>query len=142
MWGGLMKRLVIAMAVAAPLLFATTSPAVAGPPVVFGPFVDSFKDVNPCTGDAHTVSISLTFYVHEHDDREVVRGVHTISTSDGFVGKGTETFVANGNVLVNRFTDMLSDGSGARFRAQNIFVLDLRTDTVRMGRFRLTCLGS
>jgi hypothetical protein len=40
-----------------------------------------------------------------------------------------------------RLTDILTNASGDKFRARNLFVLDLSTDTVRVERFELTCLG-
>jgi hypothetical protein len=36
---------------------------------------------------------------------------------------------------------MTNASSGERFRARGVFVLDLSTDTVRVERFELTCLG-
>jgi hypothetical protein len=34
----------------------------------------------------------------------------------------------------------MANASGDRFRARGVFVLDLRTNTVRVDRFELTCL--
>ena len=101
-----------------------------------------FEDVNPCTGDVMTVTFTGTFFVHEHGSREIVRGERTITTSDGFVGHGTDSFVDNGQVLMFRQTDIMTNAStGQRFRARGLFVLDLSTDTVRIEKFELTCLG-
>jgi hypothetical protein len=71
----------------------------------------------------------------------VVRGDRTITTSDGFVGHGTDNFVDNGQVVMFRQTDILTNASGQHFRARGLFVLDLSTETVRIERFELTCLG-
>ena len=80
-----------------------------------------------------------TFYIHVHGDREVVRAQGTITTSDGFVGHGTDNFVINGQVVMFRQTDILTNAStGERFRARSVFVLDLSTDTVRFESFQLT----
>jgi hypothetical protein len=39
-------------------------------------------------------------------------------------------------------TDIMTNASGGyRFRARGVFVLDISTDTVRVERFELTCLG-
>jgi hypothetical protein len=58
------------------------------------------------------------------------------------VGHGTDSFVENGQVLRARLTDiMTNEATGQRFRARFVFVLDLRTDTVRVDRGELTCLG-
>jgi hypothetical protein len=42
---------------------------------------------------------------------------------------------------MSRITDVMTNASGDRFRARGVFVLDLKTDTVRVDRFSLTCLG-
>ena len=133
-----MKRLVIGLLSVVALAFAV--PAAADPPTEF-PILDVFEDVNPCTCDVMTVTFTGTFFVHEHDSRAVVRGERTITTSDGFVGHGTDSFVDNGQVLVFRQADIMTNASGDHFRARGLFVLDLSTDTVRIERFELTCLG-
>ena len=99
-----------------------------------------FPDVNPCTGNAMTVTFVGTVSVHSHDSRVVAIAHRTITTSDGFVGHGTDSFVV-GQVLMSRITDVMTNASGDRFRARGVFVLDLKTDTVRVDRFELTCLG-
>jgi hypothetical protein len=134
-----MKRLVISLLSVVALAFAV--PAAADPPTEF-PILDVFPDVNPCTGNPMTVTFTGTFFVHSHDSREVVRAERTITTSDGFVGHGTDSFVNNGQVVKFRQTDILTNASsGERFRARTVFVLDLSTDTVRFESFELTCLG-
>lgn len=134
-----MKRLVIGLLSVVALAFAV--PAAADRPQEF-PILDVFPDVNPCTGNPMTVTFTGTFYVHDHGSREVVRGERTITTSDGFVGHGTDSFIDNGQVLMFRQTDIMTNAStGQRFRARGVFVLDLSTDTVRIERFELTCLS-
>jgi hypothetical protein len=119
---------------------ALAVPAAADPPTQF-PIHDVFDDVNPCTGDDMTVTFIGTAFVHFHDSRIVARAQRTITTSDGSVGHGTDNFVDNGQVLVSRLTDLMTNPSGYRFRARGLFVLDLSTETVRVERFELTCLG-
>jgi hypothetical protein len=114
-------------------------PAAADPPTAF-PFEVTFEDVNPCTGDIHTVTIAGTSFVHDHDGRIVGHSERTITTSDGFVGHGTDSFVDNGHVGMSSFTDILSNASGDRFSARGVFVIDLSSETVRVERFELTCL--
>lgn len=134
-----MIRLVLALLSVVALAFA--APAAADRPAEF-PILDVFPDVNPCTGDDMIVTFTGTFFVHEHGSREVVRGQRTITTSDGFVGHGTDTFVANGQVFVFRQTDIMTNATtGDRFRARGVFVADVSTGTVRVERFELTCLG-
>ena len=53
-----------------------------------------------------------------------------------------DSFVDNGQVLRATLTDILTnEATGQRFRAHFEFVLDLATDTVRVDRGELTCLG-
>jgi hypothetical protein len=134
-----MKRLVIGLLSVVALAFAV--PAAANPPVE-EPIFDVFTDINPCTGEQMTVTFVGTALVHEHGRRVVAIAHRTITTSDGFAGHGVDSFVDNGQVLRATLTDILTnDASGQRFRAHFTFVLDLRTDTVRVDRGALTCLG-
>jgi hypothetical protein len=105
-------------------------------------FVISFDDVNPCSGLNHTVTFHGTRWVHEREGRVVVRVKRRITTSSGFVGRGQDTFVANGNIEKVTANDMLSNGSGDRIRAHIAIVLDLRTSTVKAFSRAFTCLGS
>jgi hypothetical protein len=116
------------------------APAAADPPTAI-PFELVFSDVNPCTGLTQTVTFTGTEFVHDHDGRVVGRGERTITTSDGFVGHGTHSFVGNGQVLMFRLADILTNGSGDRIRATAVFILDLSTGTVRVDRGEVTCLG-
>jgi hypothetical protein len=130
-------RLVVGLLSVVALAFA--GPAVADAPTPFT-FTDVFPDVNPCTGGPMTVTLVATGFFHEHGSREVAHGERTITTSDGFAGRGTESFVGNGRVVMFRFTDIMANGSGDRFRARGVFVMDLSAETVRVDRFELTCL--
>ena len=133
-----MMRLVVGLLSVVALAFAV--PAAADPPTQF-PILDVFPDVNPCTGTPMTVTFVGTAYVHFHGDRVVARAQRTITTSDGFVGHGTDNFVDNGQVIMNRLTDIMTNAAGDRFRARFVFVLDLSTGTVRVDKGGLTCLG-
>ena len=133
-----MKRLLPVLLGLFALAFAV--PAAADPPTEF-PILDVFADVNPCTGDPMTVTFVGTVFVHFHDSRIVAHAHRTITTSDGFVGHGTDAFVDNGQVVMSRITDIMTNASGDRFRARGVFVLDISTETVRVERFELTCLG-
>jgi hypothetical protein len=121
------------------LVFAV--PAAADPPTAF-PFEFVFDDVNPCTGDIHTVTIAGTTFVHDHDGRIVAHSEKTITTSPtGFVGHGTDSNVLNGQVEMFRLTDILANPSGDRIRARFVIVSDLSTGTVKVVTGGLTCLG-
>jgi len=132
-------RLVVALLSVVALVFAV--PAAADRPTEF-PILDVFPDVNPCTGNPMTVTFVGTAYVHFHGSRIVGRSQRTITTSDGFVGHGTDSFVDNGQVFKFTQTDILANASsGDRFRARTVFVVDLSTGTVRVDRFELACVG-
>jgi hypothetical protein len=116
-------------------------PAAADPPTEI-PFEFVFDDVNPCTGDTHTVTIVGSTLVHFHGDQIVAYSQRTITTSPtGFVGHGTDTSVENGQVLMFRLADILTNPSGDRIRARFVIVVDLSTGTVRVEKGELTCLG-
>jgi predicted RNA-binding protein with TRAM domain len=121
------------------LVFAVSA---AADPATEIPFEFTFDDVNPCTGDIHTVTIEGTTSVHEHDGRMIAYSDRTITTSPtGFVGHGTDTEVDNGQVFVFRLADIATNPSGDRFRAEFVIVVDLSTGTTRVERGELTCLG-
>ena len=134
-----MRKLLLVLLTTAVLVLAP--PAAADPPTESS-FVDTFEDVNPCTGLMHTVTIAGTVFEHSHDGRIVAHVERTITTDPtGFVGHGSESFVDNGQVVRDSFTDILTNPAGDRIRAHGVFVVDLSTDTVRVGNFELTCLG-
>jgi hypothetical protein len=82
------------------------------------------------------------FFEHSHDGRIVVITERTITTDPtGFVGHGTDSFVDNGQVVRVSLTDILTNPAGDRIRARFVFVLDLSTDTVRVEKGEVTCLG-
>jgi hypothetical protein len=122
------------------LALTVAAPAAADRPTEF-PILEVFPDTNPCTNTPMIVTFTGTGSIHEHGSRVVVIAHRTITTSDGFVGHGTDSFVDNGQVVMSRITDVMTNASGDRFRARGVFVLDISTDTVRVDRFSLTCLG-
>jgi hypothetical protein len=134
-----MRKLVLVLLTMAVLALAP--PAAADPPTAI-PFEETFEDVNPCTGLTHTVTITGTIFEHSHDGRIVVITERTITTDPtGFVGHGTDSFVANGQVEKASLTDILVNPAGDRIRAHFVGVLDLSTDTVRVENGEVTCLG-
>ena len=131
-------RMLVALLGVIALAFA--APAAADAPTEF-PILDVFVDVNPCTDEPMTVTFVGTASVHEHGSRLVVHAERAITTSDGFSGHGTDTFVLNGQIFKFTQTDIMSNGSGDRFRARVLVVGDASTEEARIDRFELTCLG-
>ena len=107
------------------------------------PFEFVFDDVNPCSGDMHTVTIAGTTYVHDHDGRIVAHSERTITTSPtGFLGHGRDSYVLNGQVEMFRLTDILTSPSGDRIRAGHVIVFDVATGEVKaFAGDPPTCLG-
>src|SRR5215203_3979711 len=99
-------RLVVALLSLVALAFAAS--AAADAPEEFA-ILDVFPDVNPCTGEAMTVTFVGTGFIHVHGDRVVVRSERTITTSDGFAGHGTDSFVDNGRIVKFRQADILTN---------------------------------
>ena len=135
-----MKRLSIGVFLAASLLIMLAPPGAADPPSELT-IQESFDDTNVCTGEPQTVTGEVTFFFHEHDGRVIARGERTITTTTGFSGRGTSSFVMNGQVEMFRFTDIVTNDAGDRIRARGVFLLDLSSETVRVDTFELTCLG-
>ena len=135
-----MRKLLLVLLTLAALGFVA-APAAADPPTA-EPFEFTFPDVNPCTGLIHTVTIAGTTFFHSHDGRIVARSERTITTvPTGFVGHGVDAFLDNGQVFKFTHTDILSNPAGDRIRARVVFVVDLSTETVRVEKGELTCLG-
>lgn len=137
-----MKRSLTATLFTALLSLAFAVVAVADAPTVI-PFEVVFDDVNPCTGDIHTVTITGTSFLHFHDGRVSGHSERTITTSPtGFIGHGTDSFVSNGQVVVFRLTDILTSDSGGRIRARFVLVLDVSSGMARVEKGAVTCLGT
>ena len=135
-----MKRLVTVCLLAVSLPLMGVPPADADAPTTVGPLVESFEDVNPCTGLVHTVTFTTIIREHSHDGREVATSQTRISTSSGYTGKGTFTYVNNGQTEIFRLNHMLSNDAGDRIRPHTVFVVDLSTGTARVERADLTCV--
>jgi hypothetical protein len=120
---------------------SVAGPAAADPPAEF-PISVAFQEVNPCTGETVTFTYLGTAFFHFHDSRTIARSERTITTSDGFAGRGTDSFVQNGQVFTSRHNDVLTNATGDRFLVRTVFVLDLSTDTARVERFELTCVAA
>ena len=135
-----MKYLMMSAVLVASLSFAVAGPAAADPPGEVS-MTETFPDVDPCTGVVHEVTIDATFFVHSHDGMTVARGDRTLTTSSGYAGRGTSSFVENGRVEIFRFTDGLADASGNRIRASGVFAFDPASYSIRVDRFDLTCVS-
>lgn len=135
-----LKGIVGVLGAAAVIVLGMASPAAADPPTT-DQFEFVFPDVNPCTGDIHTVTIVLTESQHFHGDNFIGSGKTTITTEPTeFSGRGTTTLVESKGVFVFRGVDILSDDAGNRISAKITFVEDPSTGAVRVERSELTCV--
>jgi hypothetical protein len=138
----LLRGAAAALGVAGLIVVGLASPAAADPPTVEY-FSDTFEDVNPCTGEQHTVTIELAESQHFHGDNFIGIGTTTITTEPtGFTGHGTTTFVVTQGAEVFRHVDILTDAAGNRIMASVVFVMDPATGDIRVEDGDLTCVHS
>jgi hypothetical protein len=78
---------------------------------------------------------------HHHGEREVIHAKRTTTTDTGFVGRGTDSFVDNGQIAKFTFTDILRNPARDRIRARGVIVTEVSTGTIRVENGELTCLG-
>jgi hypothetical protein len=105
-------------------------------------FFQRFTGVNACTGQSQTVTVTGTLALHDHDGMTVATVSRNVSTSEGFVGRGTSTLVVNGQVQKLSVRDMLTHESGARMRAGFILVIDSAKGTVKVVHGGVACVSS
>ncbi len=130
-----MKNLLLPAFAAAALMLS--GPAAADRPTE-EPLLDVFSDVDPCTGQTHVVTVSGTFFRHVHGDQGHYRAIRTVTTSAGYVGRGTEVGIQHDRIVV--INDMLTNReTGERMRAHFVFVASKSGD-VRVERFILSCV--
>lgn len=117
------------------------APVAADPPIEFSDSV-TFEDVNPCTGEPMEITINSQVTLHEgHKNNFVVHVAKTGTTSDGYVmDHGSESFVANNNVVRGSFTDNWRHPDGSKFKAQGVFVETVDPHDHLVDKFRLRCL--
>ena len=130
-----MKVLLALLAVTSAALIGTVT-ASANPPTVRS-FQETFDDLNPCTGQMHTVTIVVTQYLVSPI---LNRGTHEITTSSGFVGRGQETEVGpNDEVFVLNDT-LVNAETRERIRTQLIGIVNPATGEFQVFRAELTCI--
>lgn len=154
-----MKKIALsALSAALLLVAAATATATAnGPPQIetAGPFTSTA--VNPCTGELHEVTTFFTIRIHEFELADPARHhlnlveEGTISTSDGFTGRLTNTLVLNtaglegeeeGGTATATTSGIARDASGQAFRVRALSHITVVDDevVVEMDVFELRCL--
>jgi len=127
----------VLLALAAAAL-AFSAPALADRPTEV-PVLDVFTDINPCTGLEHTITVSGTIFRHFHGDQENHHFAQMITTSSGFVGRGTEVGILHERIFVVNVM-LTNDATGERIRGQLVGIHDASGD-VRIFKGALECLG-
>lgn len=113
--------------------------AMADAPVAL-PFFEQFAAVNPCTGRAETVTVTGTLSLHLNQGATVATVDRSISTTEGYEGRGTSTFVLNSEVQKFSLQDMLTNDQGSRLRAGFILVIDRASGTATTVHGGVTCV--
>jgi hypothetical protein len=123
----------------AAVTLAFSAPAFADRPTEV-PHFEVFTAVNPCTGLEETVTVSGTFLSHFHGDQENHHFARTVTTSSGFVGRGTEVGILHERIFV--INDLLTnDTTGERMSVHFLGIHDASGE-FRVFRFTSECLGA
>lgn len=130
------------------IVAAIAAPASADPPIV-EEFSDTFKDVNPCTGEDHEITLNVVSSIHLHSNNFVLTSKRTGTTDDGFVMDHGVAVIVDSEVVDGTgifhlvFKDVWrNDSTGEAFIVRAVFVFEASTDTVRVDRLSARCLGS
>jgi hypothetical protein len=118
---------VTATTIALGLVLGATPAAAHGPPQIVE-YVDLFHDINPCTGQEHTLTVSVVDRVHVFTNETTgrvhgnLRGFFNVTTDDGFAGTtiGPAAFNEGGHgaeMFVEIFAGIITNSdTGERFR--------------------------
>lgn len=137
-----MPRRITFLAVVALLIGVMAAPASADRPTVFGPFTNTFTDVDPCTGLLQAVTVTITFNDHEDHNNNFVGRAETTGTTDaGYVMiGGHDQFVANENGVRGSFKDVWRNAdSGDKMQASS--KLRIVGNAMVIDEFELRCVG-
>ena len=96
-----MRRIGLLFALVGLFVGAMAAPAVADRGAQFTETI-VFDDVDPCTGDAHTVTLVLSIVEHTHGAITVANWTGAATTTLGYVGSGSGKYVANDNMGLHR----------------------------------------
>lgn len=129
-------RLLAALLVLACAALTGAGAAMADPPVVRH-FQDVFVGINPCTGLEQTVTTDVTVYMVLPDHGHAT---HTITTSDGFVGRGEEVGVFHDDAIFQSNDTLVNRETGQRIHAHLVLVTNPATGELQVFQLSLTCI--
>lgn len=114
--------LFVAVVAVAALALGTGAARAYGPPIVM-PVAVQFQDVNPCTGELDTVSLTGTVRVHEfyNEAGDVhhwnITVLTDVESSAGFTGENVQVFVHNAE---GPFAPREDEARGMELEIQNV----------------------
>ena len=120
---------------------ALATPATGNPPRVIEDSF-TFDDIDPCTGGIHTITFDVTVARHEHDGRVVAHSELVITTSSGYIGRGVEEEIVNGEKFSIVARHMLTNPNGNKIQARVTLQVDLKTFEVRRDETVVRCVRS
>ena len=116
------------------ILLAAPLPAAAAAPLVF-PFSETFVDINPCTGEPHTIMVTGTFYEFDRANGIAYRIDRLVATSSGLSGSGNEVGIGD---RIFKLVDILTSANGDTMRVNATIIRD-PAGTVHVESIDLTC---
>lgn len=135
-----MRRVVTLLAVVLTMVGVMAAPAAADGEVTFRDSV-TFEDINPCSGEVHTITINFLVQVHEHPDDVFIRVRSTGYTDSGYImAHGSQTFSITDGVFQAQFDDPWNNPeTGEKFGAAGRF-LEVDGEVI-VDDFVLICLS-
>ncbi len=133
-----MRRIAMLAVVASLFIGVLAAPAMAVKPVQFVDSV-SFPDVNACTGENHTVNLTFNISMRENRNNTVLTFKTDAETSDGWTGGGSQTVVANSNVVNDTVNIWARNGEGGAYKVHGRFKVDLNTGEVLVDVTDIDC---
>jgi hypothetical protein len=106
--------------------------------------VQIFDLPNPCSGLVETHTFTLNLRDHIHNGKLVRHANRTITTETGYIGRGTEQWVDNGQVFKFSQNDMLVNDAGDRIRAHWVYIMNFATDppSLKVDNLTVICVGN
>jgi hypothetical protein len=129
------RRVVLGLSLAANLFAVAGHVAAAGPVAV--PLSESFVDLNPCTGEPHTITVTGTLYILDRGNGFDYRIDRVVTTSSGFSGGGNEVGIHD---RIFKVEDILANAEGDIILA-NARVISDPAGTVHVDTVELTCVS-
>lgn len=136
-----MKKLLTIPILSVVAMLGSMAPAIADAPTDY--IVSrSFEDVNVCTGETRTVTLTFSVSEHHHGDDILKTVKGSEETSDGYAGQGTETTrIVDGNrVFTNVKWISSNDETGGRYKVEHDLRINPSTGEVLEDELFIRCI--